>query len=183
MVNCRRRCFAIRGQALVSCLPTYPLKKPSNVTTGYTEFKQSLFESQILSDIFEDPTHLRDVTPFIRIRHAMSCQRGEKKVKYEYDVQLYIALKSSDTASGIERLESCLTSLHCWLCHNGLCLNPDKSEAIIFGTHQRLRTFPVISSVNVAGTPIKLSSEITSLGVVMDPKLTFEKHVSSICKN
>ena len=27
------------------------------------------------------------------------------------------------------------------------------------------------------------SGEITSLGVVMDSKLTFEKHVSSICKN
>ena len=108
---------------------------------------------------------------------------GISHQQYADDAQLYIALKSSGTASAIEKLESCLTSLHCWLCHNGLCLNPDKSEAIIFGTHQRLRTFPVISSVYVAGTPIKLSEEITSLGVVMDSKLTFEKHVSSICKN
>ena len=100
---------------------------------------------------------------------------GISHQQYADDAQLYIALKSSGTASAIERLESCLTSLHCWLCHNGLCLNPEKSEAIIFGTHQRLRTFPVISSVNVAGTPIKLSGEITSLGVVMDSRSYFWK--------
>ena len=66
---------------------------------------------------------------------------GISHQQYADDAQLYAALKSSGTASANERLESCLTSLHCWLYYNGLCLNPDKSEAIIFGTHQRLRTF------------------------------------------
>ena len=70
-----------------------------------------------------------------------------------------------------------------WLCTNGLCLNPDKSDSIILGTHQRLRTFPAIPAVKIADTDINISNEITSLGVIMDSKLTLDSHISAICKS
>ena len=57
-----------------------------------------------------------------------------------------------------------------------------KSESILFGTRQRLRTFPVIPSINIAGNDIKLSDQITSLGVIMDSTLTFDAHVTALCK-
>ena len=70
-----------------------------------------------------------------------------------------------------------------WLCINGLCLNPDKSDSIILGTHQHLRTFPAILAVKIADIDINISNEITSLGVIMDSKLTLDSHISAICKS
>ena len=86
-------------------------------------------------------------------------------------------------SDSIACLEACLDTLCIWLCHNGLCLNPDKSESILFGTCQRLCTFPVIPSIKIAGNDIKLSDQITSLGVVMDSTLTFDAHVMALCKS
>ena len=76
-----------------------------------------------------------------------------------------------------------MSVLRNWLCSNGLCLNPEKSESILFGTHQRLRNFPNIPSVNIAGTDIKLENKLTSLGVTMDSSLSFNHHVTSVCKS
>ena len=70
-----------------------------------------------------------------------------------------------------------------WLCTNGLCFNPDKSNSIILGTHQILRTFRAIPAVKIAGIDINISNEITCLGVIMDSKLTLDSHISAICKS
>ena len=77
----------------------------------------------------------------------------------------------------------CLFDVRSWLCTNGLCLNPDKSDSIILSTHQRLRTFPAIPAVKIADIDINISNEITSLGVIMDSKLTLDSHISAICKS
>jgi len=45
-----------------------------------------------------------------------------------------------------------LTYLHNWFCHNGLALNSSKSESILFGTWQRLRNFPLVSTPTIAGS-------------------------------
>ena len=63
---------------------------------------------------------------------------------------------------------SCLTDLYCWLSHNGLCLNPSKSDTVLFGTQQRLRAFPHITSINIAGSVVHLSDTVTTLGVNLD---------------
>ena len=58
--------------------------------------------------------------------------------QYADDSQLNISLKGNNGIDSIACLEVCLDSLRNWLCHNGLCLSPDKSESILFGTRQRL---------------------------------------------
>ena len=107
---------------------------------------------------------------------------GVSHQQYADDAQLYISLKSSGISASIDCLEACLSSLRSWLCFNGLCLNPDKSESILFGTHQRLRTFPAVPPIKISGTEIKLSENITRLGIIMDSKLTFNAHVTALCK-
>jgi hypothetical protein len=102
--------------------------------------------------------------------------------QYADDTQLYISLSTSDPYSNISKLESCLLSLHAWFCHNGLCLNPTKSDAILFGTQQRLHNFPSIANINIAGSTVNLSNKITTLGVTLDSTLSFNSHVSNICK-
>jgi len=72
--------------------------------------------------------------------------------------------------------------LYCWLSHNGLCLNPSKSDAILFGTHQRLRTLSPISSINIAGSVISLSETVT-LGVTLDQILNLCSNINKLCKS
>jgi hypothetical protein len=39
-----------------------------------------------------------------------------------------------------------------------------------------------IKSISVAGSPIKLQSSIKNLGVHLDSKMSFDKHVSEVCR-
>jgi len=54
--------------------------------------------------------------------------------QYADDTQLYISVSADDLIVHLNSLESCLQSLHSWLCHNGLALNSGKSESVLFST-------------------------------------------------
>ena len=53
--------------------------------------------------------------------------------EYADDTRLHISL-SLNSSSKIHGLENCLLSLHSWFAQNGLALNPDKSDAVPFGS-------------------------------------------------
>ena len=115
------------------------------------------------------------------VGHIISSS-GIHHQQYADDTQLFISFTSSQYDS-IGRLERCLLTLHEWFCVNGLALNPDKSEAIWLITHQRSRTFPPHTSVNVAGSTAQITDKIKTLEVTLDNRLTFDHHVSSISKS
>ena len=98
--------------------------------------------------------------------------------QYADDTQLFIAISPTDPTQSVTELESCLTDLYCWLSHNGLCLSPSKSDAVLFGTHQRLCTLSPISSINIAGSVISLSETVTTLGVTLDQTLNLCSHTN-----
>jgi len=52
----------------------------------------------------------------------------------------------------------------------------------MFGTQQRLRTFPHITSINIAGSVVHLSDTVTTLGVNLDQTLNLHRHVNNLCK-
>jgi len=56
-------------------------------------------------------------------------------------------------------------SVHRWLDANGLCLNPDKSGAIVIGTNARQRSEPQISDVTIAVVTVPVTRTDKSLGV------------------
>jgi len=87
--------------------------------------------------------------------------------QYDDDTQLYISVSADDLTVHLNSLESCLQSVHLWLCHNGLALN-GKSESILFSTPSRIRNFPSVSGVNTAGTLVPMSDKIVTLGVTLD---------------
>ena len=47
-----------------------------------------------------------------------------------------VALSKDYYDTPVAKLELCLSTLHTWFCYNGLALNPDKSDAIVFDTTQ-----------------------------------------------
>ena len=93
-------------------------------------------------------------------------------------------LYTSNLPTAISRSEHCLSSLHAWFCHNDMCLNLAKSEATLLSTSQCLRTFPAVHSLSVASSILTLADEVTTLGlgVILNSKLTFDAHVSAVCK-
>ena len=116
------------------------------------------------------------------VGHIISSM-GIHHQQYADDTQLFISLTSSDQHVSVACLERCLSRLHEWFCVNGLALNPDKSEAIWLSTYQRSHTLPPHKSVDVAGTRVQTTDTLKTLRVTLDSRLTFQHHVSSICKS
>ena len=73
-------------------------------------------------------------------------------------------------------------SVNLWLDANGLCLNPDKSEATVIGTSARQRSEQSIDDITVAGALVPITRTVRSLGVTLDNTLSFDDHVNNVCK-
>jgi len=103
--------------------------------------------------------------------------------QYADDTQLFITLSPTGFSSDISNLTLCLSALHYWFCQNGMALNPDKSDAIIIGTQQQSFSYSNITTIDIAGSTIPLADHIKVLGVTLDKHLTFDDHVSAVCKS
>jgi len=51
------------------------------------------------------------------------------------------------------------------------------------GTANQLRAASSLSSVNVAGVDLPVAEDIKVLGVVLDRRLTFDKHFSAVARS
>ena len=82
-------------------------------------------------------------------------------------------------------MESCLSSLCSWFAQNGLCINPSKSESIVFSTPkglQRLKSTG-LTYLSISGAKIPISDKITTLGVTADSSLTLSHHTQYLVKS
>ena len=66
--------------------------------------------------------------------------------------------------------------------HNGLQLNPSKSEVIQFTAGRGREQVDDVSSLQVSDAAIQPSPTIKTLGVTLDRLLTFDQHVANVCK-
>ena len=117
-------------------------------------------------------------SPIAAIASAYSVSQHQ----YADDTQLYIALSLHDSSVSLNNLELCLSDLYHWCCLNCLALNPDKTDAILFGTRQRASSYD-ITTVKVADTTVTLANKIKILGVTLDRHLTMDTHVSEVCRS
>src|SRR5664279_3897134 len=62
-------------------------------------------------------------------------------------------------------------------------LNPDKSEAIIVGTHQQRHAAATVQTVPVAGVNLPIAPELKSLGVIIDSQISFDSHIGAVCRS
>jgi len=82
----------------------------------------------------------------------------------------------------LSTLVGCSDAVSTWLLQNALLLNPEKTEAIIFATPQRLAGIQTSADVSVAGTVVHFAEavKLLGLGVTLDSALTFNfnQHVT-----
>ncbi len=100
---------------------------------------------------------------------------------YADDTQLYISSRPDETHQ-IEKLTECIVDIKNWMTSNFLLLNSEKTEVLIIGpktpTSNNLEHCLTLDGCSVNSS----SSSVRNLGVLFDSNLSFESHVSSICK-
>ena len=109
----------------------------------------------------------------------------DTSIKYHFyadDTQLYISFSSTDSASSLSLLSSTLDSIYVWLHNNRLSVNPSKTEYLLIGNPQQQRKI-ISSSITFGGTLISPTDSARNLGVIFDNNLSFNKQISSVCKN
>ena len=100
---------------------------------------------------------------------------GVRHQQYADDTQLYLSMRASDSAQELDMLRSCSTAVRDWYLSNNLPLNAVKSQTIILGTANQLRSATSIDSVEVAGAALPVATTLKSLGTIIDQRMTFSE--------
>ncbi len=99
---------------------------------------------------------------------------------YADDTQLNISSRPDETYEFAKLTES-IVDIKNWMTSNFLLLNFEETEVLIIGP----KTFEcnnIDHCLILDGCSVNSSSSVRNLGVLFDSNLSFEKHVSSICK-
>ena len=78
--------------------------------------------------------------------------------QYADDTQLFIAVRASTIQSDLSVIEVCSMIAQQWFAINELLLNPDKSEAVLFGTSAQLKSTAADDTIIVASSSLPLAS-------------------------
>ena len=65
-------------------------------------------------------------------------------------------------------------------CDNNFMINPDKTKLLFIGDGQLISGLPSSPTVTFLGKPLKPSASAKDLGVILDPHLTYNDHVSKV---
>jgi len=108
--------------------------------------------------------------------HLQGACRLVQYHQYTDDLMIYLSLfpKAFGDLSSVVNcsLMPCL--------QNALLLNPDKTEAVIFGTCQRLSSLSKPVGVSVADSMVQFADAVKLLGVILDSTLTFIQHITDV---
>ena len=101
-------------------------------------------------------------------------------VQYADDTQILISgKKKTETVKVVRRMEQALASLDLWFRANGLKVNASKTQLMLLGSSQCLRSVPsfVVKFRDRSLLPVP---EAKNLGVLFDRFLSWDAHVSSV---
>ena len=116
-------------------------------------------------------------------RHSLSTSsHGVGHHQYADDTQLLLAMRASTMQADLLKLEACTCDVKSSFAESDLLLNANESEVIMISTSSQLRSAATFSTVTVDDTPLTVSSQLMFLGVIFDPRLTFDAYVSLVCK-
>ena len=106
---------------------------------------------------------------------------GADVIQYADDTQVIVSGKKSHLENLIQNMELALASLDGWFRANSLKVNPNKTQLMIFGTRQNLRTLPNVT-VAFRGVTLETHTEVKNFGVIFDRHLSWEQHISMVTR-
>ena len=98
------------------------------------------------------------------------------------DNQLYKSGNITQLPEIIHSTQSCISDVKAWMTNNQLQLNNDKTEMILIATKTVLNSDSVPQSINLEGSDIKFANTVRNLDVCLDPTLSFQQQISSVCR-
>jgi len=101
---------------------------------------------------------------------------------YADDTQLYISFKCNDPLAYLPKLNNCISDIRVWMIKNKLKINDSKTEFIVFRSPQAKQDLSGLS-VSVGDSVIQQSSKVRDLGVIFDQFLSFDDHISMVCRS
>ena len=103
---------------------------------------------------------------------------------YADDTQLYLSFDSSQQQadSAIASLELCIKEIRQWMKSNFLKLNDEKTEFLLFGSHQQLSKIN-IDHIRIGDSPIAAVSKARNLGAFFDSFMTMTPHISNVIRS
>jgi len=138
------------------------------MTAGKQKMTDSRFMTDVWCDTGDQPSDLCASIYTWPLCHVWLAQFGVWHHQYADDTQMYIAASKADLKANIDTLEKCTAAVHQWLLHNGLQLNPSKSEVIQFTAGRGREQVDNISLLQVSDAAIQPSPTIKTLGVTLD---------------
>lgn len=98
------------------------------------------------------------------------------------DTQVYMVIRPFDKWGDISaRLEACLSDISSWISINKLKLNHEKTELIVFSSHQRMDSTRSLKMKTGFDT-VEAVHSVKNLGVIFDSDLTMESQINSVSR-
>ena len=165
---------------LISKLSAYGIRGTSIERNQKCFLNGSLSSNRVLSCGIPQGTILGALLFLLYINDLPNCLMHSQPRMYADDTYLTLAGNSVDS---IElNLNEDLASISEWLTANKLTLNKSKTEFMIIGSRQRLKTLPHSPSLKIDGAPISQVPSTKSLGVYIDENLTWNVHIENLSK-
>ena len=103
---------------------------------------------------------------------------------YADDTQLYLSFNSTqhDADSAIDILQKCITEIRKWMKSNFLKLNDEKTEFLLFGSHQQLAKINT-DHVRIGESTISSVPQARNLGAIFDSLMTMKPHISNVVRS
>ena len=102
---------------------------------------------------------------------------------YVHDSKLFVSFNLYDSQRIVQEMNEDLLQVRNWCFGNRLLLNPDKTKIIVFGSRQITSKFHEFH-LSLLGKDISAVQSARDLGVILDPNLTFDNHLTtsvSVC--
>ena len=117
---------------------------------------------------------------FIYINDLPNCLAHTKTRMYANDTNLSFA---GNNVLGIQQnLNQDLENVNEWLIANKLTLNQSKTEFMLIGSRQRIRTFETSPSLEIGEMPINRVSHTKSIDMYPDENLIWNEHINQISR-
>ena len=170
--------FGITG-TVKTWIAKYLTDRIQKVKIGYSESSPVTLECGVPQDsVLGSILFILYTTPLGQI-----CRKhGIHYHLYADDNQLYMSFKPSKPGSKemcLHQLEGCISDIRSWMTNNMLKLNDEKTEFIIFRTHQQLAKISDIS-IKVGSMKIQPVEEVRNLGYFMDRFLKNSVHINKL---
>ena len=103
---------------------------------------------------------------------------------YADDTQLYLSFNSSQqhANSAIATLELCINEIRQWMKSNFLKLNDEKTEFMLFGSHQQLSKINT-DCIHIGDSSIASESKARNLGAILDSSMTIKPNISNVIRS